>query len=107
MIATISQIKKAELMSRSNEEGIEKISYAVFDTDRSSSHEDYMIGETLLDLTLGQLKYEGLKVDEEHAEFDLWPCYDSIRNESYTLIVLSVATTDKGRKTMIEALDLC
>ena len=107
MVATISQIKKAELMARSNEEGIEKITYAVFDTDRRSSHEDYVIGETLLDLTIGQLKHEGLVVSDEHADFDVWPCYDSLRNEPYTLIVVSIATTDKGREKMIADLDLC
>lgn len=107
MVATISQIKKAELMARSNEEGIEKITYAVFNTDRRSSHEDYIIGETLLDLTIGQLKHEGLNVSDEHADFDIWPCYDSLRNEPYTLIVVSIATTVKGREKMIADLDLC
>ena len=107
MVATISQIKKAELVHRANEEGIEKISYAVYNTDRRSSHEDYVIGETLLDLTIGQLKHEGLKVSDEHADFDVWPCRNGMTNEEYTLIVLSVATTDEGRKSMVDALDLC
>lgn len=103
MIATISQVKKAEFMSRSNEEGIEKISYTVHGTE--NAWENHVIGETLLDLVLGQLKHEGLVVSDEHADFDIWPCYDSLRNEPYTLIVLTIATTDEGRKTMIEALD--
>ena len=107
MIATIAQIKKAELMSRSNEEGIEKITYAVYNTDRRSSHEDYVIGEALLDLTIGQLKYEGLNVSNEHADFDTWPCRNGLTNEEYTLIVVSIATTNEGREKMIADLDLC
>jgi len=107
VIATISQIKKAELMHRANEEGVEKISYAVFGTDRRSSHEDIVIGETLLDLTLGQLKHEGLNVSDEFADFDIWPCADWREGKDYTLIVVSIATTDEGRKTMIDALDVC
>ena len=107
MVATISQIKKAELVHRANEEGIEKISYAVFGTDRRSSHEDYVIGEALLDLTIGQLKHEGLQVSDEHADFDTWPCRNGLTNEEYTLIVVSIATTDEGREKMIADLDLC
>lgn len=107
MVATISQIKKAELVHRANEEGVEKISYAVYNTDRSSAMEDYAIGESLLDLTIGQLKHEGLKVSDEHADFDIWPCHNGMSGEEYTLIVVSIATTDEGRKSMIDALDLC
>ena len=94
MIATVEQIKKAEFMSRSNEEGVEKISYTV---RTKSAWEGHVIGETLLDLTLDQLKYEGLVVSDEHADFDVWD----------SSIVISVATTEDGRKTMIEALDNC
>lgn len=104
MIATIAQLKKAEFMHRSNEGGIEKISYAVYNTDRRSSLEDYAIGETLLDLTIGQLKHEGLKVSSEYADFDIWPCHDPLKDEEYTMIVISAATTAEGRKTMIDAL---
>jgi hypothetical protein len=107
VIATISQIKKAELVHRANEEGVEKISYAVYNTDRSSAMEDYAIGESLLDLTIGQLKHEGLQVSDEHADFDIWPCCNGLTNEEYTLIVVSIATTDEGRKSMIDALDIC
>lgn len=92
MIATISQLKKAEFISRSSEEGIEKISYTV---RTENTWEGHVIGETLLDLTLDQLKHEGLVVSDEHADFDVWG----------STIVISVATTDEGRKTMIEALD--
>lgn len=107
MIATISQIKKAEFIHRSNDEGIEKISYAVYNTDRRSALEDYAIGESLLDLTIGQLKHEGFKVSDEYADFDIWPCYDSLKDEEYTMIIISVATTPEGRKEMIDALDIC
>lgn len=105
MIATISQLKKAEFMSRSNEEGIEKISYTAHGT--GSAWENSVIGETLLDLVLGQLKHEGLVVSDEYADFDVWPCADWKTDEPYALIVISVATTEDGRKTMIEALDNC
>ena len=105
MIATISQIKKVEFLSRSNEEGIEKISYTAHGTE--SAWENHVIGETLLDLTLDQLKHEGLVVSDEHADFDVWPCSNWKTDEHYALIVISVATTDEGRKTMIEALDIC
>ena len=107
MVATISQLKKAEFIHRSNEGGVEKFSYAVYNTDRRSALEDYQIGESLLDLTIGQLKHEGLVVSDEHADFDVWPCSDCKTDEPYALIVISVATTDEGRKTMIEALDIC
>jgi len=107
VIATISQLKKAEFVNRSNEGGVEKFSYAVYNTDRRSSHEDYVIGEALLDLTIDQLKHEGLNVSHEHADFDVWPCADWKTDEPYALIVISVATTEEGRKEMIEALDIC
>lgn len=89
MVATIEQLKKAELLCRFHDEVNRKIEfrYSLYGTDRRSPDEDVAIATDLWELTKGLLAHEGFKISEAHC--DLWPCHDFNNDEEYTLIVMT------------------
>jgi hypothetical protein len=97
MKATIADIKALAHRSTTVEDGIHKEVYV--SPIQYNSGENNMrlwrIGEDLLDFTGKKLGVS------EFADFDLWPAPEG------TIIVVSVAITEEGRKAMTEALEAC
>jgi len=114
MKATIADMKTLSHRLTTEEGGVHHLVYHTpmmyrpQSTDRGDvTRRLWAMGEDLVTMTISGLKcQDGKQPSDEHADFDLWPSLGE-EGEDGTLIVISVAINEEGRKAMDEALENC